>query len=253
HRRQEGHLVPIDHRLLPGGVRAVACSAHVRTVRREGRVPLRKGVPRLVDRRVIGQRKLGAVRAELAQDRKAAHMHVHDQAQTGTPVRYVMLAPAIEPAITSARPMYSRPVEACRLAAREARIASSPMPMGSSVPAPSRSQVSQPIGPESASPGMVATATPKASAWAASVPTSHQTMRRSGRGERLGVTRYQWPSSIEAATEPSAAAASTSWMANSPPLADPPATARLTMAARPMRPASTASPARGQFAIDATR
>ena len=42
---------------------------------------------------------------------------------------------------------------------------------------------------------------------ATSAPRSSQIIRRSGAGESLGVTRYQWPSSMAAVTDPSASAA----------------------------------------------
>ncbi len=45
-----------------------------------------------------------------------------------------MLAPAIEPAMTSARPMYSRPVEACSEAAEEAAIARPAATSGRTIP-----------------------------------------------------------------------------------------------------------------------
>src|SRR5574338_1013338 len=164
-----------------------------------------------------------------------------------------MLAAAMQPAMTNARPMYSSPVRACRDAALLARMASTVMPMGSTMPTPSRSQVNQPIGPPSGPLLTASTATAKATPCRASAAIRIHIIRRSGAGDSLGVTRYQCPSSIAAFTAPSASAPRPSWAANSVGLSVPPAAASAASATMPTRPPRIARPDRGRRSSEASR
>ena len=123
---------------------------------------------------------------------------------------YDSAAPAIEPAITNARPMYSSPVDAWSDDAKLASIASTLIPIGSTSPIPSRSQASQASGPVTGEALTVSIATAKSISCATSATPPAQIMRRRGVGDSWGVTRYQCPSSMAEATLPSEAADRTS-------------------------------------------